>query len=151
MTLLGTIQNANNALNAAQLGLQVAGNNIANANTPGYIRERLAQSPAPTQKYGNLLLGLGVHVDGVVQVIDKFLDERLRNATSDVAAGEAQENTFGQLESLIGELGDNDLSTSLTSFFGALHDVVNQPESVSIRNVAVQQGRALAEDIRRLD
>lgn len=151
MTLLGTIHNANNALVAAQLGLQVAGNNISNANTPGYIRQRLVQSPAPTQKYGNLLLGLGVHVDGVVQVIDKFLDERLRNATSDLAAGEAQENTYAQLESLIGELGDNDLSTALTSFFGSLQDVLNQPESASVRNVAVQQGRALTDDIRRLD
>jgi flagellar hook-associated protein 1 FlgK len=96
-------------------------------------------------------LGLGVQVDGVVQVIDKFLDERLRNATSDLAAGEVQEGTFAQLEALIGELGDNDLSTSLTSFFNSLHDVQNQPESVSIRNIAVQQGRKLTEDIRRLD
>ncbi|HZN32835.1 MAG TPA: flagellar hook-associated protein FlgK [Pirellulaceae bacterium] len=151
MTLLGTIQNANNALIAAQLGLQVAGNNIANANTPGYIRQRLVQSPAPLQKVGTLLLGLGVQVDGVQQVIDKFLAERLRNATSDLAAGEAQANTYAQLESLINELGDNDLSTALTSFFGSLHDVLNQPESAAVRNVAVQEGRALAEQIRRLD
>ena len=41
MSLLGTIQLSSNALNAAQLGLQVTGNNIANANTPDYIRERL--------------------------------------------------------------------------------------------------------------
>jgi len=151
MTLLGTIQNANNALIAAQLGLQVAGNNIANANTPGYIRQRLVQSPAPLQKVGTLLLGLGVQVDGVQQVIDKFLAERLRNATSDLAAGEAHANTYAQLESLINELGDNDLSTALTSFFGSLHDVLNQPESAAVRNVAVQEGRALAEQIRRLD
>ena len=151
MTLFSTIQIANNALIAGQLGLQVTGNNIANANTPGYIRQRLALTPAPTQKYGNLLLGLGVQVEGVVQVIDKFLDERMRNATSDLVNGETQANTYNQLESLIGELGDNDLSTSLTSFFGALHDVLNQPESASVRNVAVQAGRALTEDIRRLD
>jgi flagellar hook-associated protein 1 FlgK len=151
MTLFSTIQIANNALIAAQLGLQVTGNNIANANTPGYIRQRLVQSPAPTQKYGSLLLGLGVQVDGVVQVIDKFLHERLRNATSDLAAGEAQAGTYAQLESLIGELGENDLSTSLTTFFGSLHDVLNQPESASVRNVAVLQGKKLTEDIRRLD
>jgi len=151
MTLFSTIQIANNALIAGQLGLQVTGNNIANANTPGYIRQRLVLTPAPTQKYGNLLLGLGVQVEGVVQVIDKFLDERMRNATSDLVNGETQANTFSQLESLIGELGDNDLSTSLTSFFGALHDVVNQPESASVRNVAVQAGRELTEHIRRLN
>lgn len=151
MTLFSTIQTANNALIAAQLGLQVTGNNIANANTPGYIRERLLLAPATTQRYGNVLLGLGVQVEGVVQVIDRFLEERLRSATSDLANGEAQENVFVQLESLIGELSDTDLSTSLTSFFNSIHDIANQPDSVSVRNLAVLQGRTLTDDIRRLN
>ncbi|MGK0156187.1 MAG: flagellar hook-associated protein 1 FlgK, partial [Neolewinella sp.] len=29
------------ALNAAQLGMRTAGNNVANANTPGYSRQRI--------------------------------------------------------------------------------------------------------------
>lgn len=151
MTLFSTIGLSRNALNAASLGLQVTGNNIANANTPGYIRERLILTPAPTQHYGGLLLGLGVEVEGVVQVIDRFLEERMRQASSDLVNGETQEGTYVQLESLIGELGDNDLSTALTSFFGSIHDILNQPESASVRNIAVQQGRALAEAIQRLD
>src|SRR5688572_29173180 len=141
MTLFSTIQTANNALLAAQLGLQVTGNNIANANTPGYIRERLLLAPATTQRYGGVLLGLGVQVQGVVQITDRFLEERLRSATSDLANGEAQENVYVQLESLIGELSDTDLSTSLTGFFNSIHDIANQPDSVSVRNLAVLQGR----------
>ncbi|MEX2175122.1 MAG: flagellar hook-associated protein FlgK [Pirellulaceae bacterium] len=151
MTLFSTIQLSNNALIAAQLGLQVTGNNIANANTPGYIRQRLVLAPAPTQRYGNLLLGLGVDVQAVVQVTDRFLAERLRAAESDLANGEMQENTYVQLESLVGELSDTDLSTSLTTFFNSIHDILNQPDSTSVRNLAVLQGRTLAEDISRLD
>jgi len=64
MSLFSSIQLASNALNAAQIGLQVAGNNIANADTPGYIRQQVVLSPAPTQQYGGLLLGLGVQVEG---------------------------------------------------------------------------------------
>ena len=151
MTLFSSIQIANNALQAAQLGLQVTGNNIANANTPGYIRERLVLAPAPTQQYGELLLGLGVKVEAVVQLTDRFLEERLRAAESDLANGETQENTYVQLESLIGELSDTDLSTSLTDFFNSIHEILNQPESSSVRNLAVLQGRTLTDNIRRLD
>jgi flagellar hook-associated protein 1 len=151
MTLFSTIRLSANALNVASLGLQVTGNNIANANTPGYIRQRLVQVPAPTQQYGGLLMGLGVEAQGVVQIIDRFLEERLRNASSDLTNGETQLAIFTQLESLIGELGDNDLSTGLTSFFNSIHDVLNQPESTSVRNIAVQAGRALTEQIQRLD
>src|SRR5262249_7837828 len=151
MTLLGTIQSSGNALSVASLGLQVVGNNIANANSPDYIRERLNQSPGPTQPLGGLLLGSGVEANGVTQIIDQFLQERLRNASSDVAGSDAQADAYSKLQGAINELGNNDLSTSLTSFFGSINDVLNQPETAAVRQVAVQQGQALASSIQRLD
>lgn len=151
MSLFSSLQVANNSLIASQLGLQVTGNNIANANTPGYIRERIVVGPAPTVRYGGLLMGTGVAVGAIVQQTDRFLEERMRSATSDLANGEAQENAYVKLESLLGELSDTDLSTSLTSFFGSIQDILNQPESLSVRNLAVLQGRTLTDDIRRLD
>ncbi len=150
MSLFTTLQIANNALRASQIGIQVAGNNIANANTPGYIRQEVILTPAPTQQVGGLLLGLGVQVQSIVQKIDLFLEERLRGAISDLANGEAQEQTYLQLEALIGELGDTDLSTSLTSFFASIQDILNQPENIAVRNLAVLQGRTLGDDISRL-
>ena len=150
MSLFGSIRMAANALQANQIGLQVVGQNIANANTPGYIREEVHFSPAPTQRQGNLMLGLGVEVKAVVQKIDRFLEERLRGSVSDMADAETQESSYTQLEGLIGELGDTDLSTSLTTFFNSINEVLNQPQDVSIRNFAVLQGRTLAENINRL-
>jgi len=150
MSLFGSIQLANNALRAQQIGLQVVGQNIANANTPGYIREEVVLSPAPTQRVGNLLLGLGVEVEAIVQKIDKFLEERLRGAESDRSSSETQEEVYLQLEAIIGELSDTDLSTSLNNFFNTINDVANQIDDVGIRNLAVLQGRRLADDVARL-
>ena len=93
-----------------------------------------------------MLLGLGVSITGVIQKIDRFLEDRLRSASSDRASAETQEQTFQQLESLIGELGDTDLSTSLNNFFNSIHEVLNQPDSVPTRNLAVLQGVTLASD-----
>ena len=50
-----------NSLRANEIALQVVGQNIANANTPGYLREEIHLVPGPTQKLGGLLLGTGVH------------------------------------------------------------------------------------------
>lgn len=150
MSLLSSIQLANNTIRAQQIGLQVVGQNISNANTPGYIREEVIFSPAPTQQVGDLLLGLGVDVVGVVQKVDTFLEERLRSATADRANSEAKENTWFQLEGLIGELSDTDLSTSLNDFISSINEVLNQPESVSVRNLAVLQGQTLSAEINRL-
>ena len=150
MSLLNSIQLASSSLHAAQIGLQVSGNNIANANTPGYIRQEAIQEPAPSQRKGNLILGLGVSVAGIIQRVDNFLEDRLRSASSDLEQGETQEAAYLQLESLIGELSETDLSTSLTNFFSSVHDIANQPESVTVRNLAVLKGGALSGDIRSL-
>ncbi|HTN75743.1 MAG TPA: flagellar hook-associated protein FlgK [Pirellulaceae bacterium] len=150
MSLFSSIQTASNTLQAMQLGIQVAGNNIANANTPGYMRQSIVLQPASTQKKGNLLLGLGVDVSAVIQQSDKFLEERLRGAISDLSNGETQEGTYAQLETILGELSDTDLSTQLTKFFGSINDILNQPESIPVRNLAVLQGKTLANDVKSL-
>src|SRR5690606_25061482 len=79
MSLFSTLQLTSNALQAHQIGLQVAGQNIANVNTPGYSRAEVNLIPASTQRVGKLLLGLGVEVDSIVQKTDTHLNERLRS------------------------------------------------------------------------
>ncbi|NQU26500.1 MAG: flagellar hook-associated protein FlgK [Candidatus Nealsonbacteria bacterium] len=150
MSLFSSIGLANNTLQANQIALQVIGQNIANANTPGYIREEVVLTPAATQKKGNLLLGLGVRVEAIIQKIDLFLEERLRGAVSDRVSAETLENTYMQLEGVIGELSDTDLSTSMTNFFNAINDVVNEPTNITLRNLAVLQGGILTGDVNRL-
>lgn len=150
MSLMGALRMASNTLRVDQIAVQVAGQNIANANTPGYIREQVLLSPAPMQRIGGLLMGMGVEVNGVVQKIDHFLEDRLRGSVSDRANAEAQEDAYMQLEGLINELTTTDLSSSMNSFFASISDILNQPESVSVRNLAVLQGQTLAGDIKRM-
>jgi flagellar hook-associated protein 1 FlgK len=150
MSLFSSIQLANNSLFAAQTGLQVTGNNIANAGTPGYIRQEVVLTPASTALIGALPIGLGVQVTAIIQQADRFLNERLRNAASDLAQSEAQEDAYLELEGIIGELSEIDLSSSLSRFFGSIHNVLNQPEDMSLRNLVAVQGGVLTQDIRRL-
>ncbi|MBN2476200.1 MAG: flagellar hook-associated protein FlgK [Pirellulales bacterium] len=150
MSLFSSIRMAANTLRAMDISLQVTGQNIANANTPGYIREDVILAPSPTQRVGGLLLGTGVDVEAVVQKIDHFLEERLRGSVSDRMDAETQESSYQQLEGVIGELSDTDLSTALNTFFSGIAEILNQPESVSVRNLAVLQGGTLTDGINRM-
>lgn len=149
MSLYSSIRMANNTLRSDQIAMQVIGQNIANANTPGYIREEVLLSPAPTQKVGGLLLGMGVRVEAVIQKIDLFLEERLRGAVSDRAGAEVTEETYSHLEGVINELGDTDLSTSMNEFFSTISEILSDPGNVAMRNLAVLKGMTLAQDIGR--
>jgi len=150
MSLFGSLQLATNALRADQIAIQVVGQNIANANTDGYLREEVCLTPGPSQKYGGVLLGTGVRVDAVVQKIDYFLEERLRGSVSERASSETREEVYIELEGLIGELTDTDLSTSLTDFFSSIAEILNEPESASVRQTAVLNGLSLTSGINRL-
>jgi flagellar hook-associated protein 1 FlgK len=147
MSLFSTLNVAAGALQANQIGLQVIGQNIANDNTPGYSREVVNYVPAPTQQIGNLSLGTGVQVQGVVQVVDKYLEERLRGSNSDVANSSAQSQTYQNLENIVGALGNNSVDANMNSFFSSISNILNQPENTSTRNLAVLQGQTLANGI----
>lgn len=150
MSVYGSIRLAANTLRANQIAMQVVGQNLANANTEGYIREEVVLSPAPTQRLGGLLLGMGVEVEAVIQKIDNFLEERLRGSVSERSSNSVKEDAYLQLETMINELGETDLSTRLNDFFSAVSEVLNQPESVSVRNLAVLEAATLANDMNRL-
>lgn len=150
MSLFGTLQLAGNSLQAQQIGLQVVGQNMANANTPGYSREQVLLTPAPTQQLGQITLGTGVEVQGVVQKVDAFLNERLRGANSDVASSTAEQKTYSDLEGIVGALQKTSIDGSMNDFFSSIAGILNQPENVSARNLAVLKGQALTGAINNL-
>ena len=147
MSLFGSIQMAGNTLQAMQLGLHVVGNNIANSNTPGYIRERTIYTTAPVQRKGNLSIGLGVQIAGIVQSVDRFMVDRLRNAGSDRASADVQDGVYRDLQSILGELSDTDISTQTANFFNSINQILDYPDDIAMRNLAVQSGKTLATSV----
>ncbi len=150
MSLFATIQQSANALQVNEIGLHVVGNNIANANTPGYIRQELVQAPAIGRRFGNVVLGYGVRAVGVVQKLDEFTVERLRQTESALAANEAQGTMFRQMEAIFGELTSSDLSTQIGEFSSSINDVLNQPGSDSLRRLVIERGTTLSGNIRNI-
>lgn len=148
MSLFSSIQQSANALHVNQLGLHVVGNNIANANTPGYIRQEMIQTPAVGNKYGDIVLGYGVRAVGVVQQLDNHVLERLRQTESALAASQAQGTVNGQMEAIFGELTNGDLSSQISDFSNSINDLVNQPGNDALRRMVLERGKLLTGNIR---
>ena len=105
MGLYTALHMSGRSLQAFTTGIQVAGQNVANANTPGYVREELALSPSPPYGAGRVILGTGVEIDGVRQQIDLFLETRVHAAKADFAAAQTASDIYLQLENALNELG----------------------------------------------
>ncbi len=148
MSLFSSIQMAGGSLKANEIALQVVGQNIANANTPGYLRETANFVPGPSQTSGALVQGTGVQVISITQQVDKFLEGRLRNANAEQASSDTLKKTYSELEAIVGGLDStSNLSGAMNRFFSAISNVLNQPDSTSVRQLAVMQGQSLAQSI----
>src|SRR5208283_4411105 len=98
MSLSSSMQIAAGALQANDIALQVVGQNIANANTPGYLTEVANFVPGPTQTNGALVQGTGVQVQSITQQVNTFLESQLRTANSNQASANTLQGTYTQLE-----------------------------------------------------
>lgn len=150
MTLFSAVQSAASSLQVSQLGLQVVGNNIANANTPGYIQQRMVQTPAPGYRYGDAIIGQGVRVQAIQQVVDEFVVDRMRKSQSDLSMQEELESENVDTERLLNELTDRDFSTMLNQFANSFQEIANQPGSDSMRQLALQRGQQIAGQLQKV-
>jgi len=130
--------------------LQTTGNNVANAGTPGYSRQRvdLRESKPETLPIGQL--GSGVQVDGIRRLRDEFADSRFRQANQVLGERDAQLSGLQQIQGIFGEPSDSGLQASLAAFFGALQGVADNPADLTARTDLKEQGLILAGNFNRI-
>lgn len=153
MSLSSSLHIGQSALAASQLALQVTGNNLANAATPGYHRQRVDLAPVQGQQMGQRLnVGRGVGVQEIRRLIDPALQARVRDAASAESAARVSQSVLEQLETITSATGsgENDLSTLLTRTFNAFSELANNPASPTSRAAVIEQGASLAGNLRDL-
>ena len=93
-------------LKAAQTAFDIIGNNIANAATEGYHRQRLNLTPAYSSQVEGVLLGGGVDIAGITRMIDDFLQKEVFRQQSSLEQVSQELATLRSVESSFGELSD---------------------------------------------
>jgi flagellar hook-associated protein 1 FlgK len=146
--LLDSLSIAAGALNAQRLGLDVAGQNLANINTVGYSRRMLMLGELPSTDFYNA--GRGVEVVGVRALRDLFVEAQLRGERQGAGHDAAVIAHLANLESTLGVPGTA-LDARLTGFFDAWSALANDPSSVVARDGVVRQAGELAEAFHALN
>lgn len=138
------------ALTAARLGIETAGQNVANANTPGYSRQRLMQAAAYPFVMGNgFQIGTGVNVTDVSRQVDLGLERRLRLQLGVMGSADVDFSRWAEIEAVFNE-PDAGLSKNFTDFFGSISKLQTQPANRSLRGGTVQEGKSLATAMNQL-
>ncbi len=129
-------------LNAAQLGLKVTGNNIANAGTDGYSRQNTVQVDRVGQNNGRYTLGTGVDVIAVQRAYSQYLTQTLWSTNSALQGATTSNDLATTLNGLLKNSGN--LQSTLDSFYGGFNAVANAPGDPSARQALLGNASTLA-------
>jgi len=151
MSLGSGFQIGQSGLAAAQNAMNVAGNNMANAMTAGYRRQRIGMLP----NAGPMLLGLGqigagVRTTTLSRAIDMALLARLRHARADEAGLSTSQRLLGAIEETLASSGEEGLAGAVESFLKQWSDLASSPTDPAMRGVIIQHGVGLATQVRQL-
>ncbi len=133
-------------LRAAQRLLDVAGHNVANAETEGYSRQRaelIGGTPIPMAPVG--FLGTGVEVAAIRRVRDQWVDFQLRAESANLGEANVRQSMLSQMEEVLGEPSDHGLGAQLKMFWESWQNLSARPEDPGLRSSVRQSGLALAQ------
>lgn len=133
-------------LNAAQAALTVIGNNVANAATDGYHRQRIELSPATSGQTGG-----GVDVTGITRMIDTFLEGEITRQESSYGQVSQELSLLSTMETTFGEFSETGgLNATLDKFFNAWRNLAASPLERVPRNEVISTAQSLTDELRSL-
>ncbi len=137
------------AVAAYQRALGTVSNNIANVGTEGYVRQETSMAENMPRQQGKIYLGTGVSVAGIKRAYDQFLEQNLRNSTSEM-------NTQGPMvdygNRIVDIMGSDTvgLPPALDKFFGTARQLSVDPASTILRGQFLRDADGLASRFREL-
>lgn len=153
MSSFAGLHTALSGLVAQRYGLDTTGANVANANTPGYSRQRVVVDPTSPLSTGTALFsrwdgpGTGVRVTDLQRVTDELVATRVRTERSTAQFMDVERTAYARLEVSLGEPGDTGLTSRLSTMWASFQDLANNPGSKAARTQVLQAARGVTDSL----
>ena len=146
---------ARRALEAQQTALDIAGHNIANANTQGYTRQIANLAATAPNRIGGLghqvSIGSGVTLDQITRARDSYVDRQFRWETSKQQYWGSRQDSLQKVEAMFNEPSDNSLHDDMDQFWNAWSDLAKDPENMGARSVVQERAMTLADSFHHMN
>jgi flagellar hook-associated protein 1 FlgK len=143
MSLFSVLNTATTGLAASQLGMDITGQNISNADVEGYSRKRLNLTTNYRWDGSFGEIGFGVEVVNIERVRNAFIDTQIRRQSQEVGYYEEIDNSLETVENIFTEPGDTGLLQFVTQFFDSWENLANNPADVAARSMVRTNGEIL--------
>jgi flagellar hook-associated protein 1 FlgK len=143
MGLSQALATAMSGLRANQIALGLVSSNVANAETPGYIKKTSNQVAVTSGEFGS-----SVRVAGINRELDVYLQRQLRTEISGAAYAGLRAEVLDQLQSVYGTPGSaGTLESSFNALTNAVQALSTSSDSQSARIAVVNAAQSLVQQL----
>ena len=147
--LLTILNQSSTSLAAHREAAAVAGQNIANVNTPGYSRQTVnLEALTPDQLVPNGWIGRGVDVQSISQSRDAFLERQIPNAIASQSSSSTESDALAAVSALDPN-APGGVSSALSAFYSSLRAVAQNPADPRRAVRRSRRRRSLAQSFNR--
>lgn len=143
MSLLSALNAGKTSLRTSQKAVEIAGNNIANVNTPGYSRQVAVFQPVPSLELRGFFIGQGVNIQNITREHDVFLTRQIHDKSGTLGEESARSAPMAELERIF-SVAENNLASEMDRFFDAWKELSTNPGGQTERQIVLQRGELLA-------
>src|SRR5437773_45705 len=141
MSLSQALAAAISGLRASQIGMSTVAANVANAQTPGYVRKRVGLSEIAAGD-----VSISVQVDAINRQLDRFVQSQLRTETSGASYADLRAQFLDRLQGLYGQPGSaGSLESTFNDFMTALQGLSTSPDLATARGTVLSSAQMLAQ------
>lgn len=143
MSLSQALATAVTGLRASQAGISIVAANVANAETPGYVRKTPVQVATAAGD-----LGVSVRVAAVSRELDQYVQRQMRVESSGASYADLRAQFYDRLQNVYGVPGaDSTLETVYNKFTSALQNLTTSPDSPSARTAVLSAAQVLTQQL----
>ncbi|MBR1278512.1 flagellar hook-associated protein FlgK [Bradyrhizobium sp. AUGA SZCCT0283] len=143
MSLSQALSIAMSGLRANQLALSLTSSNVANSDTPGYIRKTVNQVQTSSGS-----IGAGVSITGVNRELDLYLQQQIRTEQSGASYADLRSSILSSLQSIYGTPGGTGtLETAFNNLVTAVQGLSTSSDSQSARIGVLNAAQSLTQQL----
>lgn len=148
---MGSIFNALNigysGLNAAQIGIDTTGHNIANAETEGYSRQRVVTAEALPISIAPGQRGNGTQITEIVRIFDAFVYSRYTATAQNKDYSDTLKKNLEELSTYFPDIDNVGIKEDLKNYFDSWQSFSSNPSNSAVKVALAQQTQTLTQHI----
>lgn len=155
MGIFDSLYIGKSGLSAAQLQISVTGQNITNAQSEGYVRQRVRQAAStPVNSISPGSIGTGVSIETIERVHDEFTFTKLKNSYSSLQDTTYKKQVLEEVAQYFPDVSDlksgktnNGIFRDIQNYFSAWNDFSSNTDEAAQKTVLLDKAKILTSDL----